>query len=435
MLKLFIFQLFFIFSFALFSRRLGWKIRNRKRLIIVRVKLPANKIRNTYDPKNVDWAGVISGCKAACRFEKRLCNFYIRAAAHDALSISEEYGGADGSLLLTEDEIKRSENSYDNFAFILSKNALSLAKKYNASVADIIAVCGAVSSEFLGGPKVLAFDSKNPFRVGRLDKTVPNPANSLAPADLNTTGFANFAKNRFLSIEEMTALMGSHSLIDEKGCLKHDNKLCNPLLENCDNVSMFRYDNLYFKEMCSPTIKIHIPPKERPIIINETLATNNELCKFTSKHFRDQTLNDINTEIPDPTEVDTEKIDVEWVNPTRKWHHTLNDAWLGQACQNKLKKTDYNRKIHNSMNKFKNSITEWHKIYITAYKKMMNIGVKWAISGGYPMTGFECKKYISSIKNVNCKLCNVNHSNFSQRKCPKSCICSTSFANNAKFYE
>jgi len=36
-----------------------------------------------------------------------LCNFYVRAAAHDSLSISEGYGGADGSLLLTEDEIRR----------------------------------------------------------------------------------------------------------------------------------------------------------------------------------------------------------------------------------------------------------------------------------------------------------------------------------------
>jgi len=120
------------------------------------VKLPAWKPKtDSYDPTIVDWMSVIAGCRATCRYDRRLCNFYIRAAAHDSLSISEGYGGADGSIFLTADEIGRPENNYDSFAYILSKNVLALAKRYNSSVADVVAVCGAVATEYQGGPKII----------------------------------------------------------------------------------------------------------------------------------------------------------------------------------------------------------------------------------------------------------------------------------------
>lgn len=58
---------------------------------IKKIKIPKWKTSNAkYDPKDVDWNAVISGCRAACNFDKRLCNFYIRAAAHDSLSISKK---------------------------------------------------------------------------------------------------------------------------------------------------------------------------------------------------------------------------------------------------------------------------------------------------------------------------------------------------------
>ena len=68
----------------------------------LQVKLPPWKPKTTsYDPTIVDWRSVIAGCRATCRYDRRLCNFYIRAAAHDSLSISEGFGGADGSIFLT----------------------------------------------------------------------------------------------------------------------------------------------------------------------------------------------------------------------------------------------------------------------------------------------------------------------------------------------
>ena len=92
---------------------------------ILQIKLPKWKpktITNTYNPNKVDWRSVVSSCRATCRYEKRLCNFYIRAAAHDSFSISEGFGGADGSVLLTADEINRPENKYDSWVHILSQN-------------------------------------------------------------------------------------------------------------------------------------------------------------------------------------------------------------------------------------------------------------------------------------------------------------------------
>jgi hypothetical protein len=97
----------------------------------VRIIYPKRKTSsNKYNYFRVDWESVISGCHASFNFEKRLANFYIRAAAPDSLSISEGYGGPDGSLVITDDELRRPENKYDSFAFTVSKNALALAGNF-----------------------------------------------------------------------------------------------------------------------------------------------------------------------------------------------------------------------------------------------------------------------------------------------------------------
>jgi hypothetical protein len=161
--------------------------------VVLQVKMPKWKPKTIfYDPTKVDWNGVISGCRATCRYDRRLCNFYVRASAHDSLSISEGFGGADGSLFLTLDEINRQENAYDSWAFLLSKNALALAKKYNTSVADIIAVCGAIATEYSGGPKIIVLNEQDPFLVGRFDKIDPNPAKALPASNINMTSFVSF---------------------------------------------------------------------------------------------------------------------------------------------------------------------------------------------------------------------------------------------------
>jgi len=409
---------------------------------VIRVNLPSWKPKEKfYNPRKVDWVSVISGCRAACRYEKRLCNFYVRAAAHDSLSVSEGFGGADGSLLLTEDELRRSENNYDNFAFLLSKNALALAKKYDTSVADIVAVCGAVATEFLGGPQIIKSDSQHPFLVGRHDRTLPNPTNSLAPANMNTTGFSSFAKSKNLTIEEMTALMGSHTLLDEKGCLKKDNSYCDPKTSKCEDILIYNWSNVYYKETCVPKIKINSPPVLSTLPLpTRDFFIKQDLCKFTSDEFRKrqdailaQELVDLN---PDPNtlviEQDLEYEDVTWydniTNIAKKWTYTIHDAWMGKACQGDLPKTSYNDDIKTYMNKFKDHSNEWDITYIRAYKKMVNTGAIWSKSGGLPISGLECRSgYRSYIHKINCNTCN--------KSCHKSCKCKTLFNENESFYQ
>lgn len=425
--------------------------------IINKIKLPQWKPKTEqYDPTIVDWRSVISGCKASCRFDKRLCNFYIRAAAHDSFSISEGFGGADGSVLLTMDEIKRPENNYDSWAYLLSKNALALAKKYNTSVADIIAVCGAVSTEYLGGPKIISYDTNLPFLVGRFDSIEPNPPNKLPGSNINLTSFANFAKNRNLTMEEMTALMGSHSLIDENGCKRPNGSICDPTKGSCLDLMMYKWSNKYYKDACSPNIRINDPPvrSSEPLQTLESLRKHN-MCKFTSPELRSRSMDIFDNEIITMLgnkeadslviDLDTEMEHVSWFSKnltSKKWLYTVHDAWMGKACQRKVKPNiDYHNfgnvvNIGNSMNDFKNNATYWNQIYIRAYKKMVNTGAKWSIK--MSITGDECPSgYISALKTLilDCSKCDEKARMSNNYNCNTNCKCKTGMSNSVKFYE
>jgi len=442
----------FLFINGIFSQIIQDTVVKVHSNVTIQVKLPVWKPKTTnYDPTIVDWKGVISGCRATCRYDKRLCNFYVRASAHDSLSVSEGFGGADGSLVLTADEIKRPENNYDSFTFLLSKNALALAKRYNSSVADIIAVCGAVATEYQGGPTIISNDPVQPFLVGRFDKIVPNPANTLAPANLNTSGFANFAESRNLTTEEMTALMGSHSLLDTKGCERTNGTQCDPTKEPCTDLRIYKWSNMYYRDVCSPKIRINDPPVRSTLPLKSLeFLKKQELCKFTSPELRQRGLDIFDTEVvalfgtktPDAAviDLDVEEEHVSWFSlgtVARQWMYTINDAWLGLACQNKLPQTDYNNKIGNAMRSFRNNSAEWDRVYIRAYKKMINTGATWSIPGGFAITGDECRSgYVSALKEItlDCSLCDEIARKSGLYNCNVNCKCKTGLSNSVKFY-
>jgi hypothetical protein len=97
------------------------------------------------------------------------------------------------SLLLTKDELLRPENDYDRFSTITSRAMKKIASFEDASIADVLAVCGAVAIEVAskGRNKVLGVGGKN-MRVGRLDSITPAPENQLLPGDAPTSDFAEF---------------------------------------------------------------------------------------------------------------------------------------------------------------------------------------------------------------------------------------------------
>ena len=420
----------------------------------LQVKLPTWKpktVTNTYDPKKVDWRSVVSGCRATCRYDRRLCNFYIRAAAHDSFSISEGFGGADGSVFLTNDEIRRTENNYDSWAFLLSQNALALAKRYDTSVADIVAVCGAVATEFQGGPTIVKDDASFPFVVGRYDSIEPNPANKLPGANLNLEGFANFAQTRNLTMEEMTALMGSHSLIDNRGCQKTSGGQCDPTVEPCTDLRMYRWSNQYYRDTCAPNIRINNPPVRSSMPL-ETFGNlkKHEMCKFTSPELRKRATDIFETEIttlmgvqePDALviDLDTEMEHVSWFSrdlTSRQWFYTVHDAWMGLACQRKVPQNQNNIEIGNAMNNFRNSVPNWDLTYIRGYKKMVNTGANWAVPGGLAITGDECPSgYVPAIRGLvlDCSKCSEVNRRDGTYSCSLNCKCATGMSNSAKFY-
>lgn len=414
-----------------------------KRTAAPRITFPANmRVLNNYDPRKVDWVSVISGCKAACNYEKRLCNFYIRAAAHDAMSISETAGGADGSLLLTDDELSRVENRHDNFAYTVSKNALALAEKFNASVADVIAVCGAAATQYLGGINIIKYTDSNAFLVGRTDRTEPNPANMLAKSTMNISDFADFARRKKLSLEEMTALMGSHVLIDTKGCIQKNGRYCDPTKETCDKTSMFTWDNSYYNDVCKTDTAIYPNNIEVNVTKNRAFEVNTELCKYTSKVFRDEAKADAEFEIPEGANGNIQETEFMRIHRTvadssgrKDWLFTVHDGWMGKACQNKLGGGKNEMDTGSYMRKFMSDTRYWGVVYKRAYKKMVNLGVSWSLGRGYPITGHECVSgYTSTDKNEKCQKCKKTYVERTYNDCPSSCLCKNFFKSWEKFY-
>jgi hypothetical protein len=421
---------------------------------VLQIKVPKWKPKTTdtiYDPKKIDWRSVISGCRATCRYDRRLCNFYVRASAHDSFSISEGFGGADGSVLLTADEIRRPENKYDSWAHLLAQNALALAQRFDTSVADIIAVCGAVATEFQGGPTILKDDQVQPFLVGRYDTLEPNPANKLPGSNLNLDGFATFTQTRNLTMEEMTALMGSHSLIDNRGCIKMNGGMCDPTVEACTDLRMFRWSNQYYRDVCVPNIRINNPPIRNSMPLRTLdFIKKQKMCTFTSPELRKRTADIFDTEVrtlmgvQDPNalviDLETEMAPVSWFSmdlSQRQWFYTVHDAWMGLACQRRVTQTPINIEIGNAMNKFRMNVGEWDSTYIRAYKKMINTGANWVTPGGFAITGDECPSgYVSAVKGLvlDCSKCDEVSRRDGTYNCSLNCKCKTGMSNSAKFY-
>lgn len=376
----------------------------------------------SYDPTKVDWVSLISGCKASFRYEKRLANFYIRAAFHDSAS------QADGSFALTLDELTR--NNYDNFAFLVARNAQELSKTFHASVADVIAVCGAVATEVLKAPNLfMTGKSQSPFYVGRMDSTTPNPM-VLPDARDTVSELLNFAQESGLDIEHIIALLGSHVFLDTGGCLQVNGTYCDPYAQPCvDNLKMFTWDNVYYHDICSIPTQISIPSVLVPVDpARKNFVLAQELCKFTSKTQRQKVL-DLIAKEADAIIADGEFTDVRIVGSPNPWGYTTNDAFIGQTCQDSTPSV-----IKETMTKFRDSMEEWTIAYAIAYKKMISLRARW--SPKLEINGRECPSgYVIKSQNTrggkgDSKLCS-DCALDTPKQCDVSCRCKTSLDDTA----
>ncbi|KAG2484026.1 hypothetical protein HYH03_017116 [Edaphochlamys debaryana] len=337
-------------------------------------KMPKSEAGDKYDPQDKDWASVVSVCRALFQYEKRFASFFIRSSFHDSLAVDvtkcpgPECGGADASLFLTFDELARPENADDNFALITARAAKKIASFFDISVADTMAVCAAVAPEVLSNGRLRILDGTKALRVGRLDSIRPAPPNQLPPNSANASSFLTFWTARGFTPREAAALMGSHCLVDSQGCFKGPGRsdYCDPSTQDCSNVRMFRWENHYYKDICSATLKVREVPPDEPRIEETPVVgmrqpefdaeAKLETCKFTSDAGRAAALNTLKWQQVgtqgEPVQPD-EQVSVTWTNADCRhaaaasglpatsvncphssfWWYTNNDAYTGLVCQ------------------------------------------------------------------------------------------------------
>ncbi|KAG2484028.1 hypothetical protein HYH03_017118 [Edaphochlamys debaryana] len=415
-----------------------------------------------YDPRGKDWASVVSVCRALFQYEKRFASFFIRSSFHDSMAVDvtkcpgPDCGGADASLFLTMDELTRPENAYDNFALITARAAKKIASFFDISVADTVAVCAAVAPEVLSNGRLRILDGTKALRVGRLDSIRPAPPNQLPPNSANASSFLNFWTARGFTAREAAALMGSHALLDSQGCFKGPGRgdYCDPSKQDCSNVRMFRWENHYYKDICSATLKVRdVPTDEVPI--QETPVAGStppefdaeaklETCKFTSSAGRAAAINMLKwTQVGVRSEeaFPNEPVAVTWSNAdcskaaeanglpasavscphSSFWWYTPNDAYTGLVCQalsdllaqledvayfgEWLVKVPINiygpvtsntniNQLREATRNFAADQSAWDRDYRVAYLKMVSMFAQWATNAQglkeYYISGSEC---------------------------------------------
>ncbi|KAG2440724.1 hypothetical protein HXX76_003581 [Chlamydomonas incerta] len=403
-----------------------------------RVLLWSPKVSNVsagqkYDPRTKDWVSVVGTCRELFQYEKRLASFFIRASFHDSMAVDVSQcpgpncGGADASLLLSIEEMARPENAYDDFSVLAARAAKKIASFFDISVADTLAVCAAVAPEVLskGRIKILTGSGAGVLRVGRLDSIRPSPPGNLPPSTANVDEFTAFWAARGITAAEATALMGSHALLDTQACFngRAINDYCNPATSDCSNVRMFRWENHYYKDICSPTLSItpvapdELDPMETPIVgmtqPEVDAEAKQEMCKFTSKEGRAMAMNNlaqVRRGARTETVVPPEPVIVSWTNKNCRggaayginvteqcphahlWFYTSNDAYLGQACQG-VGSTAAASAVRTSARSFVKDQTAWDTTYRAAYVKMVTSFATWSqIATTYPtyINGGEC---------------------------------------------
>lgn len=136
------------------------------------------------------------------------CNKYARAAIrlgfHDAgtWDIDQTFGGADGSIILAPEEIRRKDN--EGLEEIVRK-VKTWRKMFNVGAADLIqfaAIHAVVTCPL--GPRLRFF-------VGRKDSNRPNTDGLLPLARDNAEYLINLFADKTISPHELTALVGAHS--------------------------------------------------------------------------------------------------------------------------------------------------------------------------------------------------------------------------------
>lgn len=130
----------------------------------------------------------------------------IRLGFHDAAAwdVTSPYGGADGSILLT-DEILRPVNRGLELIAVRTREYYAKYHPYGAGMADIIqlgAIVGTIACP--GGPRIRAF-------VGRKDDPRPAPPNKLPEPSMDAPEIIKLFARKTFTANDVVALIGAHT--------------------------------------------------------------------------------------------------------------------------------------------------------------------------------------------------------------------------------
>lgn len=167
----------------------------------------------------------------------------MRLGFHDAgaWSTTSDYGGADGSLLLSSDEINRAEN---NGLQEIRSEGLRILDRYSSngiSAADLVQFMHNVATVTCPlGPRLLTL-------VGREDNQEANPR-GLIPSNnvTDATYLIELFENKTISPRDLAALLGAHTVAQQ---FDVNPALAGQGLDSTPGV----WDMNFYQEMALPT--------------------------------------------------------------------------------------------------------------------------------------------------------------------------------------
>lgn len=204
------------------------------------------------------------------------CNDWARAAIrlgfHDAgtwssnLSASgQDFGGADGSIILSGTEINRKEN---NGLQNIAKQMTTWQKQFGVSMADLIqygANHAVVTCPL--GPRIRSF-------VGRKDSKAAAPENLLPSATASADSLISLFEDKTISGHELAALLGAHSTSKQRF---FDPSRAGAPQDGTPGVWDIRYYNQALESVGVPKKVLRIPSD---VVLAQHPSMSNEWTKF-----------------------------------------------------------------------------------------------------------------------------------------------------------
>ncbi|KAI1387877.1 putative class II peroxidase [Hypoxylon trugodes] len=136
----------------------------------------------------------------------------IRQGFHDAATWDKNsaYGGADGSLLLNDDELARSENKGLETISAQTKTWYNKYKGYGITMADLIQTAAMTATVCCpGGPRIKSF-------IGRKDDSRAGPTDKLPLPQQDAQYLIDLFAAKTFTSNDLVALIGAHTVSTQK---------------------------------------------------------------------------------------------------------------------------------------------------------------------------------------------------------------------------